>query len=69
MLTKKYSNLFLVDKKDANHFNSTNFNGFSKTSNLYVTGHQDGAINFWDASCPLLFPILSIKQQVILFTS
>ncbi|ONK55928.1 uncharacterized protein A4U43_C10F2390 [Asparagus officinalis] len=63
MLLKKYSNLFLVDKRDTNH-SSSNFSGFAKTTRyLCITGHQDGGINFWDASCPLLFPILSIKQQ------
>ncbi|TVU14871.1 hypothetical protein EJB05_38367 [Eragrostis curvula] len=30
-----------------------------KTQNLYITGHLDGTINFWDASCPLL---LQTKQ-------
>uniref|UniRef100_A0A0E0H4E9 Lethal giant larvae (Lgl)-like C-terminal domain-containing protein n=1 Tax=Oryza nivara TaxID=4536 RepID=A0A0E0H4E9_ORYNI len=34
-----------------------------KTRNLYVTGHLDGTIRFWDASCPLLLQNLMIKQQ------
>lgn len=34
-----------------------------KVKNLYITGHNDGALNFWDLSCPLLVPILSLKQQ------
>ncbi|KAJ0097649.1 hypothetical protein Patl1_29274 [Pistacia atlantica] len=37
--------------------------GFAKVKNLFITGHSDGAINFWDISCPIFIPILSIKQQ------
>ncbi|RVW32909.1 hypothetical protein CK203_088042 [Vitis vinifera] len=43
--------------------NSTNFGGFAKIKNLYITGHSNGAIYFWDLSCPFLLPILSLKQQ------
>ncbi|XP_057420453.1 uncharacterized protein LOC130714562 isoform X2 [Lotus japonicus] len=39
------------------------FTGFSKVQNLYITGHNNGAINFWDASCPFFTPILQLKQQ------
>ncbi|CAN0873661.1 hypothetical protein LINGRAHAP2_LOCUS10438 [Linum grandiflorum] len=39
------------------------FSGFSKIKNVYITGHKDGAINFWDVSCPLPVPLLSLKQQ------
>lgn len=35
----------------------------SKVKNLFITGHSDGAINFWDVSCPLFLLILSLKQQ------
>ena len=56
--------------------NPVPFSGFSKVKKLYITGHSDGAINFWDASCPIFIPILSLKQQVnfispwmLLFTS
>ncbi|KAK9285876.1 hypothetical protein L1049_025077 [Liquidambar formosana] len=49
--------------KDGTHFNSTHFSGFSKIKNLYITGHSNGAINFWDVSCSFLLPLLSLKQQ------
>ncbi|KAL3838832.1 hypothetical protein ACJIZ3_023423 [Penstemon smallii] len=44
--------------KDGNS-NST----FSRSRNLFITGHSNGAINFWDASCPLFLPVASITQQ------
>jgi hypothetical protein len=44
----------------------TSSGSMSKTKILYITGHLDGTINFWDASCPLLLLILSLKQQVLL---
>lgn len=47
--------------KDGTH--SFQFNGFTKVKNLYITGHSDGAINFWDVSCPFPIPMLSLKQQ------
>ncbi|KAJ6305198.1 hypothetical protein OIU78_020689 [Salix suchowensis] len=47
--------------KDGNH--SFQFSGFTKVKNLYITGHSDGAINFWDLSCPFPIPLLSLKQQ------
>ncbi|KAE8010739.1 hypothetical protein FH972_007078 [Carpinus fangiana] len=50
-------------QKDGSHLYSANFSGFSKVKNLYITGHSDGAINFWDVSCPFLIPIFSLKQQ------
>ncbi|RZC45750.1 hypothetical protein C5167_038688 [Papaver somniferum] len=37
--------------------------GFTKVKCLYITGHSDGSINFWDLSCPLFLPISSVKQQ------
>ncbi|XP_073219915.1 uncharacterized protein [Cicer arietinum] len=42
---------------------SAKFSGFSKVQNLYITGHSNGAVNFWDASCPHFTPILQLKQQ------
>ncbi|KAB2094907.1 hypothetical protein ES319_A02G191900v1 [Gossypium barbadense] len=49
--------------KDGGHSNSYQFSGFGKIKNLYITGHSDGAINFWDISCHFPIPILSLKQQ------
>ncbi|TKY70241.1 Syntaxin-binding protein 5 [Spatholobus suberectus] len=49
--------------KDGINFSSANFTGFSYVKNLYITGHSNGAINFWDASCPFFTPILQLKQQ------
>ncbi|OMO83377.1 hypothetical protein COLO4_22550 [Corchorus olitorius] len=46
--------------KDGCHYQ---FSGFGKVKNLYITGHSDGAINFWDLSCPFPIPVLSLKQQ------
>lgn len=44
---------------------AAHFNGFSKVKNLYITGHSNGAVNFWDVSSPSFIPIFSLKQQVI----
>lgn len=52
-------------QKDGIQLNSAHFSGFLKIKNLYITGHSDGAINFWDLSCPFLIPVFSLKQQVI----
>uniref|UniRef100_A0A804MBU6 Lethal giant larvae (Lgl)-like C-terminal domain-containing protein n=1 Tax=Zea mays TaxID=4577 RepID=A0A804MBU6_MAIZE len=41
----------------------TSFTNIHKTRNLYITGHLDGTISFWDASCPHLLQIFMIKQQ------
>ncbi|KAL7143745.1 hypothetical protein ABFS83_08G213000 [Erythranthe nasuta] len=49
--------------KDGSNSNSTAFVPFSKAANLFITGHSSGAINFWDASRPLLLPLASITQQ------
>ncbi|KAF6154361.1 hypothetical protein GIB67_026817 [Kingdonia uniflora] len=49
--------------KDGSHSNIAQFTGFSKIKNLYITGHSDGTINFWDVTYPLLLPISSMKQQ------
>nr|XP_010918268.1 uncharacterized protein LOC105042667 isoform X2 [Elaeis guineensis] len=58
---KKYSRLLSIGMKEKD--GSPRFSGFSKSKSLLITGHHDGAINMWDASCPLLLPILSIKKQ------
>ncbi|KAH9621155.1 hypothetical protein KSS87_006342 [Heliosperma pusillum] len=47
---------------EAKQFIPSHFTGFSKIKNLYITGHSDGAINFWDVSCSLLVPLLSLTQ-------
>lgn len=67
MPAKNFPSLFSVDSKDkaVNRMNSAHLSGFTKVKNLYITGHSNGVINFWDASCPLLFLILSVKQQVL----
>jgi hypothetical protein len=54
-----------TNQKDGISPSSAKFSGFSKVQNLYITGHSNGAVNFWDASCPLFTPILQLKQQVI----
>ncbi|KAK9670711.1 hypothetical protein RND81_13G219800 [Saponaria officinalis] len=48
---------------EAKHFSPSHFTGFSNIKNLYITGHSDGTINFWDATCSLLIPLLSLTQQ------
>lgn len=63
MVVKESLQLFPFEK-DGSNSNSTTFAPFSKAKNLLITGHSSGAINFWDASCPLLLPIASINQQV-----
>ncbi|KAF5735885.1 hypothetical protein HS088_TW14G00014 [Tripterygium wilfordii] len=50
-------------QKDEAYLKSVQFSGFPRVKNLYITGHNDGAINFWDASYPFFYPILSLKQQ------
>ncbi|XP_039061499.1 uncharacterized protein LOC120205741 [Hibiscus syriacus] len=49
--------------KDGGPSNLYQFSGFGKIKNLYITGHSDGAINFWDLSCPFPIPVMSLKQQ------
>lgn len=60
---KNIPSLFTFDKnaKDGTGFS---FSGFSKVKYLYITGHTNGCINFWDGACPFS-PILSLEQQVI----
>ncbi|KAL1288752.1 hypothetical protein AAHE18_20G007000 [Arachis hypogaea] len=64
-LIKNYPPLITVEtnQKDGSTLSSAKFTGFSKVQNLYITGHSNGALNFWDASCPLFIPILQLKQQ------
>ncbi|XP_009590622.1 uncharacterized protein [Nicotiana tomentosiformis] len=47
-------------QKDGTGPNSTQF---SKAKNVFVSGHDNGAINFWDVSCPNPLPIVSLTQQ------
>ncbi|KAJ9146863.1 hypothetical protein P3X46_029081 [Hevea brasiliensis] len=54
---------FEANTKDGTPTNPVPFSGFAKIKNLYITGHSDGAINFWHASCPFFIPIVSLKQQ------
>ncbi|PIN17225.1 hypothetical protein CDL12_10104 [Handroanthus impetiginosus] len=62
MLTKNRLPLlpFETSLKDGN---SSSFSPFSRAKNLFITGHSCGAINFWDASQPVLLPVASITQQ------
>ncbi|XP_027078958.1 uncharacterized protein [Coffea arabica] len=54
---------FETTQKDGTSSNSTQPRGLSKAKNLYITGHDNGAIRIWDVSCPLMRPILSVTQQ------
>ncbi|KAL1536891.1 hypothetical protein AAHA92_29467 [Salvia divinorum] len=65
MLAKDSLPLFPFERslKDGSNSTSSTFTPFSKAKNLLITGHSSGAINFWDASCPLLLPVASITQQ------
>ncbi|KAK6150296.1 hypothetical protein DH2020_015228 [Rehmannia glutinosa] len=65
MLAKNSLPLFPFERrvKGGSNSNATTFSPFSKAKNLFITGHSSGAINFWDASCPLLLPVASITQQ------
>ncbi|KAL9678946.1 hypothetical protein QQ045_016798 [Rhodiola kirilowii] len=54
---------FETSIKDGTHFPSTHFDGFAKVQNLFITGHSNGVINFWDLTCPILIPLVSLKQQ------
>nr|GLL19078.1 uncharacterized protein LOC109167710 isoform X1 [Ipomoea trifida] len=64
-LTKDIFPLFPFERKqkDGTISNSGSSTEFSKAKNLYITGHSNGAINFWDVSCPLMLPIVSLTQQ------
>ncbi|KAI3519094.1 hypothetical protein L1887_08115 [Cichorium endivia] len=65
LLSKKIPSLFSFDskQKDGSSLSSTGFTSFSNFKNIYITGHSNGGINFWDASSPLLIPIVSFNQQ------
>ncbi|XP_019172348.1 PREDICTED: uncharacterized protein LOC109167710 isoform X1 [Ipomoea nil] len=58
-LTKDIFPLFPFERKQKDNSSVE----FSKAKNLYITGHSNGTINFWDVSCPLLLPIVSLTQQ------
>ncbi|XP_019446907.1 PREDICTED: uncharacterized protein LOC109350194 isoform X1 [Lupinus angustifolius] len=64
-LVKNYPLLIPAEtiQKEGISPSSAKFTGFSKVQNLYITGHSNGAINFWDASCPFFTPILQLRQQ------
>ncbi|CAL0314269.1 unnamed protein product [Lupinus luteus] len=64
-LMETYPPLIPIDTSLKVGFNlsSANFAGFSNVKNLYITGHGNGAITFWDASCPIFTPVLQLKQQ------
>ncbi|XP_057530674.1 uncharacterized protein LOC130809064 isoform X2 [Amaranthus tricolor] len=47
----------------AKHVGLPQFTGFAKVKNLYITGHDDGTIKFWDVTCLLLIPLVSLTQQ------
>ena len=38
-----------------------------REKNQDITGHGDGTVKFWDVTCPLLIPLLSLTQQVNVF--
>ncbi|XP_062102768.1 uncharacterized protein LOC133812938 isoform X2 [Humulus lupulus] len=65
MLAKDMSHMFSSDAKprDGSSSSSYQFSGFLRVKNLYITGHSNGAITFWDVSSPVFIPIFSIKQQ------
>lgn len=62
-LSKKIPALLSFEAKQKDGYSSTGFSSFSNFKNIYITGHSNGAINFWDASSPLLIPIVSFNQQ------
>lgn len=51
--------------KDGSNSNSMTFSPLTRAKNLFITGHDNGTINFWDASCPLFLHVASITQQVM----
>nr|XP_043631084.1 uncharacterized protein LOC122602544 isoform X2 [Erigeron canadensis] len=63
LMSKKIPSLFSLEAKQKDGSSTTGFSSFSNFKNIYITGHSNGAINFWDASSPLLIPIVSINQQ------
>uniref|UniRef100_A0A803NQD0 Lethal giant larvae (Lgl)-like C-terminal domain-containing protein n=1 Tax=Cannabis sativa TaxID=3483 RepID=A0A803NQD0_CANSA len=63
MLAKDMPHMFSLDAKPRDGSSSYQFSGFLRVKNLYITGHSNGAITFWDVSSPVFVPIFSIKQQ------
>ncbi|WOG97284.1 hypothetical protein DCAR_0416624 [Daucus carota subsp. sativus] len=65
MLSKHIPALFAYDtrQKDGANSKTANFSRFSDLKHMYITGHANGAICFWDVSCPLFSPIFTINQQ------
>lgn len=63
LLSKRIPSLLSFEAKQKDGSSSTGFSSFSNFKNIYITGHSNGAINFWDASSPLMVPILSLNQQ------
>ncbi|KAJ0468608.1 putative transcription factor WD40-like family [Helianthus annuus] len=62
-LSKKIPTVFSFEAKQKDGSSSSGFSSFSNFKNIYITGHSNGAINFWDASSPLLIPMVSFNQQ------
>ncbi|XP_010548217.1 PREDICTED: uncharacterized protein LOC104819720 isoform X6 [Tarenaya hassleriana] len=54
---------FQTVPKERTHSSTAPFPGFTKVKNVLITGHSDGTISIWDMSCPLLLPVLSLKEQ------
>ncbi|XP_023767381.1 uncharacterized protein LOC111915982 isoform X1 [Lactuca sativa] len=67
LMSKKIPSLFSFESKQKDGSSSSSstsgFTSFSNFKNIYITGHSNGGINFWDASSPLLIPIVSFNQQ------
>ncbi|KAL6543445.1 hypothetical protein OROHE_010067 [Orobanche hederae] len=61
MLAKNSSPFFPFAKRVKD--GSASFSPLFSARNLLITGHSSGAINLWDASCPLLLPVAFITQQ------
>lgn len=65
LLLNSFPTLLLTEtrSKDDNVLNTVHFSGFAKIKSMYITGHNDGTVNFWDASVPVLVPLSSIQHQ------
>ncbi|XP_076882068.1 uncharacterized protein LOC143530409 isoform X1 [Bidens hawaiensis] len=63
LLSKKIPAVFAFEAKQKDGSSPASFSSFSNFKNIYITGHSNGAINFWDASSPLLIPIVPFNQQ------
>ncbi|KAL8134157.1 uncharacterized protein LOC141712819 isoform X4 [Apium graveolens] len=64
-LAKHIPTLFAYDtrQKDGSSSKKANFNRFLDFKHMYITGHTNGTICFWDVSCPLFSPMFSLTQQ------